>query len=110
MGTQDRDERPGPVMVRAGQIVTAGCFWGRLLDEAETGQGNVITDLSDTVYLTPRAADLIVYVSECFRLDGRHFGIIATGPAKGTIEAAALPGAMDIAPSPGELAGLWRTR
>lgn len=113
MGASEQGRIPEPVTVRAGQIIAVGhvndcCLWDRILDEAERGAGNVIADLADTAVLTPRAAQLIGYVSELLRPRGRKLGVLANGPVLGMFKASAPPASLAIASTAGELADLWR--
>lgn len=110
MGTQDHAGVPDAATARAGRVVAvdAGCFWCGLLDAADSGQRSVIADLSDTMSLTPRSLDILVYVAAGFGAS-RRLGVVASGPTRGMIEASVPRGLLDIVSSTRELAELWGT-
>lgn len=110
MEASDHGSVPEPVTVRAGRVVAVegGCFWCGLLDALEVNQQNVIADLRDTISLTPRAMELIVYVSAGLSA-ARRLGILADWPTRGMIEATLPPACLnvDLASDARELAELW---
>lgn len=98
----------GRVFVYAGRGVDLDLdgFWGRLLD-ATHDQADVIVDLRGTLALSPRALDLIVYLSACCRLGHSRMGVVADGPTRGMIQASVPPGLLDVASGFGELDRQW---
>ena len=110
--TRPGNQREDTGAARCPAVITAGRpgFWDELTGAVGDGVPEVIADLRSLLLLDPADMQMLAVVAACARLRGRRLGAACTGRAADQFRAAGLDVSLDLAATPGQLAGQWSQR